>query len=84
MGSLGKQGSVLVASKGVEVAWIGLSLMTAESVGEMSLSELLEHSKQSSLSMRWRSGGRSVKADPINGEDLERGLMSTVNVLVEL
>ncbi len=84
MGSLGKQGGVLCASAGVEVAWIESSLMSAESVVGTLSSGLLEHSKQLSLSMRWRSGGRSVKANPINGEDRERGLMSTVNVLVEL
>jgi hypothetical protein len=84
MGLLGKQGGVLCAFAGVEVAWIELLLMLVELVVETSLSGLSEHSKQSSSSMRWRSGSRSVKANPINGEDHERGLMLTVNVLVEL
>ncbi len=84
MGSLGKQGGVWCASAGVEVAWIESSIMLAESVVETSSSGLSKHSKQSSSSMRWRSGGRSVKANPINGEDRERRLMSNMNVLVEL
>ncbi len=84
MGLSGKQGGVLCTSAGVEVAWIKSLLMLAESVVETLSSGLLEHSEQSSSSMRWRSSGRSVKADPINGEDRERGLMSTVNVSVEL
>ncbi len=73
MGLLGKQGGVLFASTGVEVAWIGLLLMTAELVGKILSSESSEHSKQSSLSMRWRSGNRSVKANPIKRKSVSRG-----------
>ncbi len=84
MGSPGNQGSVLCASTGVEVPWIKLSLMTGELAVVTLSSGLLEHFEQSPSSMRWRSSGRSVKADPVNGEDREQGLMLIVNVLVEL
>jgi hypothetical protein len=38
----------------------------------------------SSSSMRWTSGGGTVKAELIKGDKCKRGLVSTVNVSVEL
>ncbi len=84
MGLSGSQGGVLFASVGVEVAVTGSLLMMADSAGGTSSLESLEQSKLSLSLMRWRSGGSSVKADLIYGEDRERGLMLTVNMLVEL
>jgi hypothetical protein len=84
MGLLGSQGGVSFVSAGVEVAVIGSLLMMADSAGGTSSLELSEQSMLSSSSMRWRSGGSSMKANPIYGEDCERGLMLTVNMPVEL
>ncbi len=50
----------------------------------MLLSYLSEQSQLSLLSIRWRSGGRSVKAELTKGKYRDPGLVSTVNALVEL
>ncbi len=68
------------ASAILVVAGEGASLATAG----MLLSYSSEHLELLSLSIRWRSGGKSVKAEPMKGKSCDRRLVLTMNMLVEL
>ncbi len=62
-----------MAGEGVLLAAAGMSSLYSSEQSELSLS-----------SIRWRSGRRSVKAEPTKGKYHDRRLVSTVNMSVEL